>query len=314
MSNNERIATVTLSPAIDLSCATERVVPDRKLRCSDVHRAPGGGGLNVARAVHKLGGEATALWSMGGVTGQLLRNLLDDEEVSHAPIEVAADTRENLTAVETSTNHQFRFTMPGQRLEADEVDRWQQAIRELAPRPDYLVLSGSLPEGVGEDFYGVLCDAAPKGARVIVDTSGAALRRSVARGGFFLVKPNLPELEQLTGRELSSDADIEAAARSLVEEGRVQVVLASLGRGGALVVSEGGAERILAPTVRIRSRVGAGDSTVAGFVLALARGLDVADAARFAVACGAAAVMTPGTELCRREDAERLYAELSASR
>jgi 6-phosphofructokinase 2 len=311
VTDQQHIATVTLSPAIDLSCSTERVVPDRKLRCSDVARAPGGGGLNVTRAIHKLGGAATALWSMGGVTGLLLRQLLDDEQLHHTPVAVVADTRENLTAHERSTNQQYRFTMPGQRLEADEVARWQQVIHELSPSPDYLVLSGSLPEGVGADFYGALRDAAPKGARIVLDTSGAALQKSVARGGLYLVKPNLPELEQLTGRSLSGEADIEAAARSLVDEGRVQVVLASLGQGGALLASDAGVTRIGAPTVRIKSRVGAGDSTVAGFVLGLARGLALSDAGRFAVACGAAAVMTQGTDLCRREDAELLYEEMT---
>jgi 6-phosphofructokinase 2 len=147
---------------------------------------------------------------------------------------------------------------------------------------------------------------AKDGARVVVDTSGGALQRTLdARP--FLVKPNLRELSQLAGHPLESDEQIEEAAQGLVREGKVAVVVVSLGAGGAVVVSEEGARTVRAPTVPIRSKVGAGDSTVAGITLALSRGESLVDAARFGVAAGAAAVMTEGTELCRREDTERLY-------
>jgi 6-phosphofructokinase 2 len=168
------------------------------------------------------------------------------------------------------------------------------------------VLSGSLPPGAPDDVYARMIRCAKDGARVVVDTSGGALQRTLdARP--FLVKPNLRELSQLAGHPLESDEQIEEAAQGLVREGKVAVVVVSLGAGGAVVVSEEGARTVRAPTVPIRSKVGAGDSTVAGITLALSRGESLVDAARFGVAAGAAAVMTEGTELCRREDTERLY-------
>lgn len=158
-----------------------------------------------------------------------------------------------------------------------------------------------------EDFYGRLADLAEKvGFRLIVDTSGLPLRHA-ATSGTFLLKPSLSEFAALAGGLTLGDAFLEAAASASVASGRVNAMLISAGAGGALLVDSGGARRIVAPTVRIQSKVGAGDSMVAGLVLGLARGLDLYDAAIFGVAAGSAAVMRAGGEVCRREDAERLY-------
>jgi 6-phosphofructokinase 2 len=173
------------------------------------------------------------------------------------------------------------------------------------------VASGTLPAGVPDDFYGRLSRlAAERKMRLIVDTSGPALMNAVGPGTF-LVKPNLAEFRELSGTTGAfSDFFLEGAAQSLVAAGRTSAVVISMGAGGAIVATERGARRIAAPMVEVESRVGAGDSMVAGIVLALERGLNIDDAALFGVAAGTAAVMTPGTQLCRREDAERLYEEM----
>ena len=303
------IVTVTVNPAIDTSCSVEQVVPERKLRCSEPHHDPGGGGLNVARAVRRLGGEAVAFWTGGGALGQLLGRLLDEEGLDHRAIRVEGMTRESLTVLETSTTLQYRFGMPGPPLHSQEVQECLSHVQGFRPTPDYLVLSGSLPPGAPDDLYAQFARQAPAGCRVVLDASGNALQLGLG-AGVYLIKPNVRELGQLAGRVIERDKDIEAISQRLIREGRVEVVVASLGAGGAVVVTAEGAERLRAPTVEIRSKVGAGDSTVAGVVLALTRGSSVRDAVRFGMAAGAAAVMTEGTSLCRREDAERLYQEM----
>lgn len=319
------IVTLTVNPTVDVTTSVDRVTPDRKLRCAPPQREPGGGGLNVARAVCRLGGAAAAVWLRGGPTGDLLAGLLDDEGVDHAAVPVSGHTRQSLHVHEVGPEggrvgdreagraddggRQFRFVLPGPPVTAEEAERTVAAVVERAPA--LLVLSGSLPRGLAADFYARVARAVPEGTRVIVDGSGAALREAVA-AGVYLVKPNLRELGQLVGEDLPDDAAIERAARRLVREDRVGIVLVSLGAGGAVVVTGDGCERLRTPTVPVRSKVGAGDSMVAGVTLALARGEPVGRAVRFGIAAGAAAVMTEGSELCRRDDTERLFAEMEA--
>ena len=305
-----KIVTVTVNPTIDESAAVERVVPDQKLRCGPPSYEPGGGGINVARAVRALGGEATALWTRGGSLGALMAELLNAEGLPHQSVPIRDQTRLNLTVQESSTNQQVRFVLPGPEISAAEAETFFETVAQLSPAPAYLVLSGSLTPGAGDDFYRRLIERAPEGARVILDTSGAALTEAV-KAHVFLLKANLRELSQLAGLPLDTDTAIAQVARKLVDDGRATAVMTTLGAGGALLATADGIDLIRSPTVPIRSRVGAGDSSVAGTVLALSRGEPLGRAVRFGVAAGAAAVMTPGTELCRREDAERLFAEMT---
>ncbi len=304
-----RIATLTLNPTVDKSCEVEQVVPERKLRCGAVAFDPGGGGINVARAIAHLGGEALALWTAGGAIGQLLGSLLDQEGISNEPVPIQEMTRENLIVFEKSSGQQFRFGMPGAGLTDAEIENCLKRLKVLDPPPDYLVLSGSLPPGVDEHIYARAAECVPASCRVILDTSGKPLRCGLKTPAF-LIKPNMDELAELAGHPIEGDPQIREVAGSLIDQGKTEVVVTSLGSGGAVLTTAEFQEHIRAPTVKIRSKVGAGDSTVAGIVLALSRGEPLSNAVRFGVAAGAAAVMTDGTELCRRADAERLYQQL----
>ena len=303
----QRIVTLTLNPAIDVSTTLDRVVAEDKLRCAPPRRDPGGGGINVSRAIQQLGGASVAVYTAGGPSGDMLRWLLDQTGIEHRTVTTRQWTRQNLHVEEESTGRQFRFDMPGPELAEHEWRDCLDAVSASAPAPDYLVASGSLPPGVPDDFYAELARRGRAwGARVIVDTSGAALGRAI-EAGVYAIKPNLRELAALAGQALDREDQQEQACRRLVERGRCEVVIASLGPDGVLLCTADGTWRVRAPDVPVRSKVGAGDCTVAGFVLALTRGLDPVQATRFGVAAGTAAVMSPGTELCRREDVEALY-------
>lgn len=304
------IVTLTLNPAVDKNTQIDRVVAEDKLRCEAPTREAGGGGINVSRVVHRLGGNSTAFYTSGGPTGAILEGLLDDENLDHMPLAVDDWTRENLIVYETSTDRQFRFGMPGPDLSTEEVEACLNTLRDLNSAPDYLVASGSLPSGVPDDTYAAVAETAHTlGARPILDTSGAALRHAM-EAGWYLLKPNLRELEQLAGTNLDTEAQRTDAAREFIDRGWCEVVVLSMGASGALLITADRAQHVRSPTVPIESRVGAGDSMVGGLTLALARGLDLSAAVRFGVAAGAAAVMTPGTELCRRADTERLFEEM----
>lgn len=300
------VVTVTLNPCIDKSFRVERVIPDRQLDAEDVRMDPGGGGLNVARAIHALGGDALALWTCGGTTGTRLAELLDEEGVHHQPVRIEDLIRENLIVSERSSQQQYRFGMPGPDLREAEREGWSRALHGLSPPPDHVVFSGSLPRGVDAAWYRERIAALRDRMRVVVDAKKEALAAALG-AGVYLVKPNVSELGQAVGRELSDDDEIEQAAGELIAKGAAGAVLVSLGRGGAMLVHEKGVERFAAPSVRTRSRIGAGDSMVGGLVHGLDQGWTLRDATALGVAAGAACVMTEGTELCRREDVERLY-------
>lgn len=309
----KKIVTLTVNPTIDKSTRVQEVKSGQKLRCEPPRREPGGGGLNVARAVMRLGGSSTALYAKGGYTGEMLEALLKEEGLTRESIEIEASTRENLIVLEESSGEQFRFGMPGPKFSEGEWRGCLKVIADLDPAPDYLVASGSLAPGMPDDFYGRLAEiCADQSTRLVVDTSGPPLRRAVD-AGVFLIKPNATELQELIGEELNDRDRQRDAARDLISRGCCKIVVLSLGAEGALVITSEESKHLPSPKVSVRSAVGAGDSMVAGTVLAMARGMSLMDATRFGVAAGAAAVTTEGTELCRREDVETLFEEMRNS-
>jgi len=301
------IVTITVNPAIDKSSSVAHVTAERKLYCKPPRFEPGGGGVNVSRVIKKLGGESLLLYPVGGLTGKMLQRLLDREGLNHLPFPIEGLIRESLVVMEESTGQQYRFGMPGPEFQEQEWEQFLTALSNMEPAPDYLVASGSLPPGVPTDFYArVARIGKERGAKVIIDVSGEAMKKALMEG-VYLIKPNIREFRELVGKDVKGEAQIKAEAQKMVKSGRCDVLVISLGAAGALAVSEAFAEHILPPTVPIVSKVGAGDSMVAGIVLSLARGNPLRESILFGVAAGSAAVMTPGTELCRREDAERLY-------
>jgi 6-phosphofructokinase 2 len=306
------IVTLTMNPSVDVSCAVEHVVADRKLRCGQPLREAGGGGLNVSRAIGHLGGKSAAVYPAGGATGALLTALLQAEgAVDRHPVPIAAWTRETFVVTESRTHRQFRFGFPGAKLSDEEWHRCTTAVADLLGPDDFLVVSGSLPPGFPTELLVTVAQLAQAhAARLVMDTSDHALHAAV-RCGAYLLKPNIREFAGLVGTDHLDDQALEAAARRTVDAGRCEVLVVSLGAAGVAVASRReGFHRIAAPMVPVRSRVGAGDSTVAGIVLALSRGYPLLDAVRYGVAAGSAAVMSEGTGLCRLDDTERLFARL----
>lgn len=305
--NPTLIVTLTPNPALDISTQVDRVRPSVKLRCGEARYDPGGGGINVARAIHLLGGSAVAIFPVGGSTGRKLIQLIENEGVDCRPVRIRRDTRQDLTVDETESGLQYRFVMPGPQLTASALARSLDILREESRRAAFVVASGSLPTGAPDDFYCRATDIArANGARMVLDSSGAALRTAVEHGGLFLIKPSLGELQALTGSRFARPADQIAAAQSIVATGRVERVVLSLGADGAAVIGKDTVLRFPAIPVAVQSTVGAGDCLVAGLVLALSRGQSLEDSMRFAMAAAAASLLRPGTQLCARADVERL--------
>lgn len=302
-----KIVTVTLSPTIDKSTTIEEMVPEQKLACDPPKFEPGGGGINVSRGLKRLGINSVAIFPAGGLPGQRLQELLKEEGLNQQPIITQNLTRENFIVVSRKTNEQFRFGMPATELLVKEERELLSAIRNLTPKPEFIVISGSMPPGVSDDFIAKVARIAKQDdAKLIVDTSGQALKEAVDEG-LYMLKPNQNELGKLIGKEVKTIEEVRDAAMSIIERGKCQVVVVSLGGDGAFFATQGFSEHIKAPPVEKRSTVGAGDSMVAGMVYGCEKKLDLRHMVRMGIACGSAATMNPGTELFKRSDVEKLY-------
>jgi len=301
-----QVVTLTMNPALDIATSTDRIVPEHKLRCDVPRYDPGGGGINVARAIHSLGVGVLAIFPAGGAAGELIGRLLDEEGVDHAVVPISGFTRESLNVVDRESAKQYRFILPGPEIGPLDQQRCLEKIAEAAGDASYIVASGSLPLGVSDDFYSrVVAMATRCGRRLVLDTSGAALRN--AGHGVYLLKPSLTELEGLLGRQIQTEDEEHDAALELIGRGCCEIAVVSLGARGAIVASKDGVQRLPAIPVSGKSAVGAGDSMLAGIIVGLTRGRSLIESVRYGIAAGAAALLGPGTQLCRLVDVERLY-------
>jgi len=301
------ILTITFSPALDKSTSVKGIKPDSKLRCEPPRYDPGGGGVNVSRAIHKLGGNSKCLYVAGGPTGDKLESMLTEEGVQQHRVPCQPWTRENFIVVDTLHEHQYRFGMPGDPLSEDEWAQIRTEIRAQLSSADYVVASGSLPPQSPVTIFAEIARwAKEQNVRCIVDTSGEALTRAAAEG-VYLLKPNLGELSALAGQEKVVGLQQEELARQLISNGKCEIVVVSLGPRGAMLATADDIEYVAAPTVPKKSTVGAGDSMVGAMVLQLARGASLVEVVRYGVAAGTAATMNEGTTLCHKNDVDRLY-------
>ncbi len=299
------IITITPNPCIDITTRVTELIPDKKLLCTSMKKEPGGGGINVSRVIKRFGGDTKAIYLAGGYTGEFFTKMLQSESVNTNIIQTENHTRENFIVAEASSRHQYRFGMPGPVIQEKEWMKCLEMIDSLN-EASYIVASGSLTTGIPVDFFArVALIAKQKNIRLVLDTSGAALT-SALEAGVYMIKPNLGELSFISGvKELDTAAAI-AAAKKIIAKKQCEVVVVSMGSGGALLVTAELTEQVIAPRVDRKSTVGAGDSMVAGIVLSLSKNQSFKEALQFGVACGTATTMKEGTALCDKTDVQHL--------
>lgn len=306
-----QIITLTLTPALDSATSTPKVYPEGKLRCKPPVFEPGGGGINVARAIAHLGGQATAIFPIGGASGTLLSDLLREEQVNVLPFPTKDWTRQNLHVVSEATGEQFRFVMPGANIHPTEWQHLLSMVKAIPPGSIF-VFSGSLPPNLTPDAVTELLQCAKdQQLRAIVDSSGDALKAAVQFGGLELLKPNQSELSELSGISLDDPEDVQHAARTLIKQGAAHRIIVSLGPQGAMGIDAHDCYHIVPPPTHKRSTVGAGDSMVGAMTLKLAEDASMQELVQFGVAAGTAATMNEGTKLCSLEDTMHLFNYIS---
>lgn len=307
------ILTITVNPALDLSTEAPAVVPDRKLRCSAPRLQPGGGGVNVSRAIRALGGTSRTLLAHGGHTGATYVDRLREEGLEPLSLGVTYPTRESVTVRDAANGLQYRFMMPGPPWTAADADGARDAILAAVTDGALVVPSGSFPPGLPETFFLDLNPALEAvGAHMLLDTSGAALSLAAEAGaGLHVLRMDLEEAQEMSGRALARIEDVADLAEQLRQAGAAQMVLIAAGAQGNVIASPDWRGLTRPPVVVPLSKVGAGDSFMAAFSLALARQEDPVTACAWGTAAAASAVTTPDSDLCRAADVERYFAAVT---
>lgn len=310
---NALIATITLNPSLDQHITVDGLVIDGTNRWSRLHRYAGGKGIDVSRAIHEMGGRTVAYGFIGGPVGRAVEILLDEEDVPFSFTPIHRETRTNFIITDSRTWRQTRIDAPGPRISKDEFERFQRKMRRIRPSPDLVVVGGSLPPGVPNNvYYSIIIEAKTFGVRAILDSEGQWLAEGI-KAKPYLVKPNVREAEGLLGRQLADEDAIIKGALDIVDMG-VEIAVISRGEEGIIAATDKEVIKAVLPQVKVKSAVGAGDCTIAGLALKLADEESLFSACRLAVALGTAAVLTPGTELARREDVEELLPQVKVKR
>ncbi|MDA9432300.1 phosphofructokinase [Bradyrhizobium sp. CCBAU 51627] len=307
-----QIVTLTINPAVDISTSVRKMMPFTKMRCAEAQRDPGGGGINVARVLTRLGIDAIAIYPAGGASGQTLARLVERESVQSIVIPSANDTREDVTIFDETTREQFRLVFPGASLSKFEWQQCLDAVARISSQAAFVIASGSLPPGIPADFYGRVVQASKGATKVIVDTTGVSLKAALETG-VYLIKPNLHEFQELAGISTEDEPSLLEAGRRLFARYRIEVIALSMGSQGALLLTRDIALRANGLPIEPVSVSGAGDSFLGAMVSSLAHDDDFEAALRYGVAGGSAALLSPGTGLCLREDIHRLASSVKVT-
>ncbi|MFZ5827336.1 MAG: 1-phosphofructokinase family hexose kinase [Bacillota bacterium] len=285
---------MSLNAAVDVTYVVDGLEPGREHAVREVARFAGGKANNVARVAAALGHQVIATGFAGGPNGRFIEEALRSQGVAAEFVPMAGENRNAVTIIDRTGRSSTLLREPGPQLTAADAERFLQQFRRLIRRVDFAVISGALPPGIPDDFYGELVSTAYRVAQVrcVVDACGDALR-GVVPAQPYMVKPNLDELSEWAGRRLKGDGEILAAAQALMEAGPL-VVAVSLGPGGMLLVSPEGAWRAVPPEVVESNTVGSGDALVAGLMAGLLEGRSAEEILRMAVACGTANATTRG--------------------
>ncbi|MEE4241175.1 MAG: 1-phosphofructokinase family hexose kinase [Desulfopila sp.] len=310
MANTHDIVTLTINPCLDISAEIDRLEPTKKMRCRNNRVDPGGGGINVSRAIKILDGTSLAVFPVGGSIGDTLVQLLDSQGIATRTVATKQSNRQSFAIRELEENRQYRFALPGPEIREKTWQDCFKRITALEPAPAYIVASGSLPPGVPEDYYGRLAEYfRDTPTRVVLDTSGEALKHALdAR--VYLIKPNQRELEYICDCSLANNERQEEMCQEIVNTGKCEVVVLSLGEKGALLTTQDQQFRVPALEADAISAVGAGDCFVGAMVLALQQKKSLKEAFLYGVAAGTAALATEATILCRKDQTEAFYDQL----
>ncbi|MCQ8211350.1 1-phosphofructokinase [Cetobacterium somerae] len=284
------ILTITLNPAIDVRYKIDNFEINNVFR-GNSHKTAGGKGLNVSRVLQLLGEKVEASGFLGGNSGEWISSKIQEDGIVDSFIKTNSETRTCIAIL--GNNTQTEILEPGQKVSQEDVNKFLEFFRENINKSETICISGSVPEGVQEDIYEVICELA-KDKKVLLDTSGKFLINGI-KGQPYLIKPNREELENLLGRELLSFDELLKGAKEIKNKGCKNLLL-SLGKDGAIFINENDEVfKINIPKIKVKNPVGSGDSSIAGFAYGLNNGKSMNETLKLSMACGISNAMIEGT-------------------
>lgn len=300
------IYTITLNPALDRTIWLDELKVDDTNRITKEEKYAGGKGIDVSRVLINFGDPSVALGFVGGFAGLEIEGLLINEGVNFDFVKISEETRTNI--IINTNEKQIIISAKGPTIPPFELTKLMDKVNNL-DNPSYVVISGSLPEGLKPAVYSKIIDIAKsRSATVVLDTDGEALKFNISHKPD-IIKPNRHELSRVIGRSLESVEDVVIAAKEVNRMG-IEIVLVSMGKDGIVYVSQNKVMHATPPTVKVINTIGAGDSSVAGFIYAKHMGFSEEDALKYAVAAGTATTLKPGTALATLEDTLKIVEQV----
>ncbi|MBN2528936.1 MAG: 1-phosphofructokinase [Deltaproteobacteria bacterium] len=307
------IYTLTLNPAVDRELLVDRISFDTVLRAGEFRVDCGGKGFNVSRMLKAMNVDSTALGFAAGKAGKFLRESLNDLGILTDFVWVDGETRTNVSIVSAEDGRYVKANEPGPVISPDNIESLLKKIKDLARPGDLWVLAGSLPPGVPASIYSeTTLILKSTGARVIIDTSGESLAQS-CNAAPYLVKPNDAEAFALTGMKVDTQDDLVKAGRAICALGPEHVVI-SMGKAGAMLVTEDTAFMAHSPEIVAQNPIGAGDSMVGGLVFGISQNLHISESLALGIACGASTASRKGTDIGSRDQVNTLLSRVKISK
>lgn len=290
------VITVTLNPAADRTVEIDNFKIDAVNRIASERIDAGGKGINVSKTIKSLGGKTKALGMIGGRTGLYIKHCLDEAGIDNEFVQIRGESRTNLKIVDKVRKTNTDINEPGPRVTPDEVESFESLLFKHVDMDSLFVFSGSVPGSIDREIYGKWIGRLKKeGIRTILDADGELLKYGIAEGPY-LCKPNVRELETLTGKMIGSPEEAASLGGKIAKDNGIKIMVISLGEKGALFISKECTYYAYAPQVEVKSTVGAGDAMVAAMAYCIDMGYDMDEMIRLSMASGAAAVMSAGSK------------------
>lgn len=305
------ITTITLNPAIDLTLNIKQFNEDDSNRVTSSRKDPGGKGINVSRIVKSLGDSPITLAMLGGFAGEELGNLMRKENIYIWSVNTKQETRTNIT-ITTADGKQTRLNQRGPQVSQAEFREMLKMVDVIADNSSFLVLSGSLSPGLNSDAYLQMIKRAKRSnsdIKIVLDCDGKTFNEGL-KGKPFIVKPNVHETERILNLKINNEKELISAARKLQQKGAQNVTISRGAKGIIALTSNGELYKVTPPKVKVESTVGAGDSFIAGLILALHKGKSFDNALINGVATSSAMVQTSGTQIPRLKDCQSLTSKV----
>ncbi|MCJ7688225.1 MAG: 1-phosphofructokinase [Clostridiaceae bacterium] len=303
------IITVTLNPALDKTVEINQFTISSVNRIVSTRLDAGGKGINVSKVIKELRHKSLALGFLGGSSGNYIKNYLDDLNIKNEFLSVKGETRTNLKIIDKVNNTHTDINENGPDLKEEDIANIKEKIMQHCTLKSLVILSGSVPRGIGSSIYGDIIKAVKtKGGKVILDADGEMLMQGI-KAGPYMVKPNIDELQKAFGITIHNEDEVIETAKKILEYG-VKYVVISQGSEGSLFISRDKVAKAKGIKVGVKSTVGAGDSMVAALAVAVESEYTFEESIKLACATSTANVMTEGTQTGKFEDIEELKKQI----